>query len=87
MAKRNNNNQLSKEISEILTIEQDAILKGGLLGDSTLQKRGNSYRLRIAQNSQQLDYVEWKYAKLQSLCGTTQKPTARGPDQHGTVMW
>ncbi len=61
------------EISYLTTIES-AIIYGTLLGDGTIVKRGNSYRLKIDHGIDQKDYVQWKHQKLQRLCQTTQPP-------------
>lgn len=53
---------------------EDEIILGCLLGDAHLQKRGNSYRLKIAHTSKVPGYVRWKYENLQKLCKTTQPP-------------
>jgi len=54
---------------------EKAVLMGSLLGDSTLQKRGeNSFRYQVAHGIQQREYVMWKYSKLSRLCQTTQPP-------------
>lgn len=47
---------------------------GTLLGDAHLQKRGNSYRLKIAHSMAQEGFVRWKHRKLQELCYTTNPP-------------
>lgn len=54
--------------------EERAILMGSALGDATIQKRGNSARVRIAHSTKQTDYVMWKYNKLKRLCARTQPP-------------
>ncbi len=52
-----------------------AILMGSILGDGTLQKRGEkSFRHRVSHSIFQKSYVEWKYTKLNRLCQTTQPP-------------
>ena len=61
----------------VLTEIEKALLFGSLLGDATLKKRGESYRLRMSHSEQQKDYVMWKYEKLKRLCETTQPPTER----------
>lgn len=70
---RNNNDFLSQSLS-VLTPMELGIILGTLLGDSHLQKRGNSYRLKIEHSSIQKEYLYWKYEKLIRLCGTTQPP-------------
>jgi hypothetical protein len=39
-----------------------------------MQRRGNSYRIRICQSDKQTAYVYWKYEKSKNLCQTTQEP-------------
>lgn len=48
---------------------------GGLLGDSTIQRRSSeSYRLKITHSFRQKAYVLWKHKKLIQFCQTTQPP-------------
>lgn len=58
----------------ILTQDERALIMGTLLGDAHIQKRGNSYRLKIEHSITQKDYVLWKHNKLQRLCQTTHPP-------------
>lgn len=59
----------------LLTSEERAVVMGGLLGDSTLQKRGkDSYRLSMGHSVKQTYYTLWKYNKLKRLCKTTKPP-------------
>lgn len=75
MATRNNNSELSDKYLP-LTVEEDAVIHGTLLGDAHLQKRGEgSYRLKIDHSIDQKEYVQWKYRQLKRLCETTQGPT------------
>ena len=60
-----------------ITDDQDAIIYGTLLGDAHIQKRGDSYRLKIAHSPIQKSYINWKHTKLASLCQTTQGVTKR----------
>lgn len=57
-----------------LTEEERSVIFGTLLGDAHLQKRGNSYRLKIEHAQANADYVQWKYKKLFRLCQTTHAP-------------
>lgn len=50
------------------------VLFGTLMADSHLQKRGNSYRIKVDHSLGVAPYVDWKYEKLLRLCGTTQPP-------------
>lgn len=59
---------------EKLTENEEALILGTLLGDAHIQKRGRSYRLKIAHGIDQLEYVEWKYKNLQRLCNPDGKP-------------
>jgi hypothetical protein len=45
-----------------------------LLGDSNIQKRIQSYRLKIDHSMDQQQYVLWKHKQLKRLCQTTQPP-------------
>lgn len=58
----------------VLTKEEKSLIYGTLLGDAHLQKRQNSFRLKIEHNIEQKEYVLWKYKKLKRLCKTTQPP-------------
>jgi hypothetical protein len=73
MASRNNNDLLSQEFLP-LSEEEKALIMGTLLGDAHLQKRGNSFRLKITHGINQKSYVYWKHKKLERLCLTTQAP-------------
>jgi len=48
-----------------LTEEQKQIIVGTLLGDGFIQKRGNSYRLKLKHSQGQLRYMLWKLDRLQ----------------------
>jgi hypothetical protein len=67
---------------------EKALIMGTLLGDAHLQKRKNSYRLKIEHSIAQREYVLWKYKELARLCQTTQPPkevtSKRG---HTTVVF
>lgn len=69
----NNNDALSQELMN-LSSEESAIILGTVLGDGHIQKRGNSYRLKIEHGIKQRSYVDWKHKKLRRLCQTTQPP-------------
>lgn len=58
-----------------LTEEEIHIIKGTLLGDSHVNKRGNSYRIKISHKREHEDLVDWKYYKLKRLCSTTKPPS------------
>jgi hypothetical protein len=60
--------------NQVLSQQERALIMGTLLGDAHLQRRDNSYRLKIEHGIQQKSYVEWKYKKLRRLCTTTQSP-------------
>lgn len=53
---------------EKLTENEEALIMGTLLGDAHIQRRGRSYRLKIAHGIDQSEYVEWKFTNLQRLC-------------------
>jgi len=55
-------------INLTLTKSEQAVLLGTLLGDGHLQKRNNSYRLKIQHCFKNKDYVWWKYNALKRLC-------------------
>lgn len=73
MTETNENIKESSKLSEI----ENALIMGTLLGDAHIQKRGESYRLKIAHGIKQQSYLMWKYAKLSRLCSTTQPPTIK----------
>lgn len=50
------------------------VLYGTLMGDAHLQKRGQSYRVKVNHSAAVSEYVDWKYDKLRRLCPTTQPP-------------
>lgn len=58
-----------KSIKEAFFIsnEQQAVLIGTLLGDGTLAKRGNEYRLHIKHSFTQHFYVEYKRSMFSSI--------------------
>ncbi len=70
MTETNNNIKENSKLSEMET----ALIMGTLLGDAHIQKRGESYRLKIAHGIKQHSYLMWKYSKLNRLCLTTQPP-------------
>lgn len=51
----------------ILTEKQKAIALGTLLGDGSLNKRGNDYRLHIKHSKNQLFFVEYKHSVFSSI--------------------
>ena len=51
-----------------LTEDEKAILMGSVLGDGTVQKRGNSYRMRIAYSCEKKEHLQWMQDKLQRFC-------------------
>ena len=61
-----------------LTAEENAVIFGTLLGDGHIEKRGNSYRLKIRHCLQQSDYCYWKYEKLKRLCNSEPKQVKNG---------
>lgn len=71
--KSNNNQKLSQSLGS-LTDTESGIIFGTLLGDATLVKRNESYRLKIDHGIDQLEFVNWKHSKLKRLCTTTQPP-------------
>jgi len=71
--------------SVIITDDQDAIICGTLLGDGHIQKRNNSYRLKIAHTETQKPYVDWLYEKLKSFCTTTAGVTKREQTRNGKI--
>jgi hypothetical protein len=50
-------------------LEREVVI-GCLLGDGTLTKSGNEYRLRIEHKAAHREYVGWKYDQLQRFCVT-----------------
>jgi hypothetical protein len=72
---KNDMNLITTEIKhEFFTEEELALIMGTLLGDAHLNKRGESYRVKIAHGIDQKAYVLWKREKLARLCTTTQPP-------------
>jgi hypothetical protein len=47
-----------------LNLTEEAVVLGSLLGDAHIEKRGNSYRLKIKHGHKQEEYLNWKYEKL-----------------------
>lgn len=74
------------KINKEMTIEEEAIFYGHMLGDGTLQKRASSYRSRILHGAKQKEYVFWKYNKLKSLCEGTHSPKLR-KDKRGNLSY
>jgi hypothetical protein len=64
------NNMNNLEMTEI----EKALIMGTLLGDAHIQKRQNSYRLKIEHAINQKAYVLWKHKMLERFCTTTQPP-------------
>src|SRR3990167_2786527 len=54
---------------ESLSIRQQAILVGKILGDGCLEKNGNHVRLKIEQADSQKEYVFWTFAEFQRMVG------------------
>ena len=50
-----------------LSERQKAIIVGGLLGDSSIEKRWQNPRIRFAHSVVQKDYLFWKYRELQNI--------------------
>jgi hypothetical protein len=50
---------------EKLSLEQQEILIGTMLGDGHLEKNGKNTRLRVDHSQKQREYVEWKYKAFQ----------------------
>lgn len=73
MGKSNNNSTLSESFLP-LTQDEEAIIYGTILGDANIQKRNQSYRLKIDHSIEQQQYVFWKHKQLKRLCQTTQAP-------------
>jgi hypothetical protein len=61
-------------MTAVLSEKQRALIIGTLLGDGHLNKRGNSYRLKIEHSINQKEYVMWKYNILKNVCLTTKPP-------------
>nr|YP_009105636.1 putative LAGLIDADG homing endonuclease [Xylochloris irregularis]YP_009105670.1 putative LAGLIDADG homing endonuclease [Xylochloris irregularis]AIT94369.1 putative LAGLIDADG homing endonuclease [Xylochloris irregularis]AIT94371.1 putative LAGLIDADG homing endonuclease [Xylochloris irregularis] len=60
-----------------LTPRQNAVLVGGLLGDLHIQKTPattGKCRLRVCQNVNQKEFVDWKYAVFKNFCDGTKPP-------------
>lgn len=66
------------KIEFFLTLEEEAILLGCLLGDGHIEKRGNSYRFKIRHCAKHKEYVEWKYKKLNRFCFQKPKQISNG---------
>jgi recombination protein RecA len=54
---------------KLLPLEKEVIV-GCLIGDGSLEKSGEHYRLRIGHTIRHRDYVRWKYNLLQRICIT-----------------
>jgi hypothetical protein len=70
----------------IATESEKALIMGTLLGDAHIQKRGNSYRLKIEHGIDQEAYVMWKYDKLKNLCSKPPKKVT-SKKGHTTVLF
>lgn len=70
---RNNNSDLTRSLGR-LTGDEESIVKATLMGDASLVRRGNSFRVKIDHGIDQKSYVNWKREKLARLCPTTQPP-------------
>lgn len=68
----------SQNLNEIdmnfLKTDELSLIMGTLLGDGHMNKRGESYRLKMTHGIDQKEYVLWKHKKLERLCQTTQPP-------------
>lgn len=60
--------------NDVMTDDDRALIMGTLLGDAHIQKRKNSFRLKIEHGIDQKSYVFWKHKKLAKFCETTQAP-------------
>lgn len=63
-----------KVLTPSFSPRQNALVVGGLLGDSHMQKNLSSTgncRLRFSHSSKQKPYLEWKYDNLKDFCKTT----------------
>lgn len=58
------------DTKEQLSLEQEQILIGSLLGDACLEKNGRHYRIKFDHSIAQEQYVLWKYEKLSSFSTT-----------------
>jgi hypothetical protein len=54
--------------------DEKSVIFGCLLTDGTLQKRGNSFRMRVSHCTKHRSLVQWQYERLKRLCETTQPP-------------
>jgi len=64
----------SKIDSNFFSESEIALIMGTLLGDGHLNKRCESYRIKIDHSFDQKEYILWKHNKLKRLCQTTQEP-------------
>lgn len=62
----------------LLTLEEEAILLGCLLGDGHIEKRGNSYRFKIRHCVKHKEYIEYKFKKLKRFCFQQPKEISNG---------
>jgi hypothetical protein len=61
--------KIANQIKQLpLTSFEKEMIIGCLLGDGTLSRSGQHYRLRIEHSSKDSEYVEWKYTLLRRLC-------------------
>jgi len=70
----------------MLTKQEKAVIYGALLGDAHIQKRGNSYRAKIAHSIDQKDYVLWKYKKLKRL-GSSRQPEIKNNGKNSKLCF
>lgn len=70
-----------------LSIQQEAILVGKILGDGCLEKNGNHVRLKIEQSYKQKEYVFWLYKNLLPFCGGFPKETIHTGWGKKTKRW
>lgn len=63
----------------LLTPRQRSIIVGTLLGDGHLetQDRGRTFRLKIEHSAKQRAYVDWLYAELRSISGSSPRERTR----------
>ena len=62
---KNNKDKVNEKL--VFNKVEESILLGTILGDGHIQKRGNSYRIKIEHCYEQFDYVQWKYNKLKKF--------------------
>jgi hypothetical protein len=65
---------LSRLTEYPISNEQHYIICGSLLGDATVVKRDESYRIKFSHTAEHVDLINWKYHKLYSLTIGCQAP-------------